>query len=413
MNQQIKERIYQIKNGEVPHGYKKTKIGIVPNEWEVCRAKEIFKNVSDKNHNGDLEVLSVTQDRGVIPRSNIDIDIKYDLSNVINYKKVNNGDFVISLRSFQGGIEYSDYTGLVSPAYTVLKNIRDIIPIYYKMYFKSDDYIKHLNVAVYGIRDGKQISYDDFGFIEIPYPPLNEQQKIADILSTQDKVIELKEKLLKEKERQKKYLIQTLLTGKKRLKGFNGEWKKVKLGVCITEVVDKTNINNQYPVLTSSRKGIFLQNQYFNKSISSDDNIGYKILRKNEFTYRTMSDDGKYTFNLLEEYEIGMVSPAYSVFNVNSNVCESKFLYYLLNDFSFNKYIIKLIQGGTRLALRYSELCKLEIKFPPLEEQKAIAEILTTADREIKLLKDGLEEEKRKKKSLMQLLLTGIVRVNS
>ena len=126
-----------------------------------------------------------------------------------------------------------------------------------------------------------------------------------------------------------------------------------------------------------------------------------------------MSDDGKYTFNLLEEYEIGIVSPAYSVFNVNSDKCEIKFLYYLLNDFSFNKYIMKLIQGGTRLALRYSELCKLEIKLPPLEEQKAIAEILTTADKELKLLQEELEEEKRKKKALMQLLLTGIVRVEN
>lgn len=90
--------------------------------WSFPKAKEIFQSVSDKDHKGDLAVLSSTQDRGIVPRDEVDIDIKYDACSLVNYKKVSKGNFVISLRSFQGGIECSTYTGLVSPAYTVLSS---------------------------------------------------------------------------------------------------------------------------------------------------------------------------------------------------------------------------------------------------------------------------------------------------
>lgn len=182
-------------------------------EWKYPKAREVFANVSDKEHNGDLVVLSSTQDRGIVPRDEVDIDIKYDSSLLINYKKVCRGNFVISLRSFQGGIEYSAYTGLVSPAYTVLSSTKEISDEYYKQFFKSADYINRLNVAVYGIRDGKQISYEDFGRLRIPYPPVKEQTAIAEILSTADREIELLQKDIEQEKQKKKALMQLLLTG--------------------------------------------------------------------------------------------------------------------------------------------------------------------------------------------------------
>lgn len=182
-------------------------------EWSFPKAKEIFISISDKQHNGDLKVLSSTQERGIIPRDEVDIDIKYDTSSLANYKKVRKGNFVISLRSFQGGIEYSAYTGLVSPAYTVLAPKKDISNEYYKHFFKSTDYINHLNVAVYGIRDGKQISYEDFGRIRIPYPPVDEQNAIATIFATSDREIDLLRQDIKQEKQKKKALMQLLLTG--------------------------------------------------------------------------------------------------------------------------------------------------------------------------------------------------------
>ena len=182
-------------------------------EWMNVRANQIFKNVTDRKHDGTLEVLSATQDRGIIPRSQVDIDIKYAAESLTGYKKVLKGNFVISLRSFQGGIEYSEYTGLVSPAYTVLTSIYPIADNYYKQFFKSADYINRLNIAVYGIRDGKQISYDDFGRILIPYPPLDEQKAIAAVLTTADREIEVLKKAIEHEKQKKKALMQLLLTG--------------------------------------------------------------------------------------------------------------------------------------------------------------------------------------------------------
>lgn len=186
--------------------------------WSFPKAKELFQSVSDKDHNGDLAVLSSTQDRGIVPRDEVDIDIKYDACSLVNYKKVSKGNFVISLRSFQGGIEYSTYTGLVSPAYTVLSSRTEISDGYYKQFFKSTDYINRLNVAVYGIRDGKQISYEDFGRLRIPYPPIKEQNAIAEALSAADREIDLLRQDIEQEKQKKKALMQLLLTGIARVK---------------------------------------------------------------------------------------------------------------------------------------------------------------------------------------------------
>lgn len=183
-------------------------------KWNYVKANEIFKSIVDKSHDGKLEVLSSTQDKGIVPRSQVDIDIKYNENSLSTYKKVCEGDFVISLRSFQGGIEYSNYAGIVSPAYTVLRAIVKIDNGYYKQFFKSSNYIKRLNVAVYGIRDGKQISYDDFGQIKIPVPPIEEQREVAKVLSTADHEIDLLQKSIEAEKQKKKALMQLLLTGK-------------------------------------------------------------------------------------------------------------------------------------------------------------------------------------------------------
>lgn len=186
-------------------------------KWNYVKANEIFKSIVDKSHGGKLEVLSSTQDKGIVPRSQVDIDIKYDENSLSTYKKVCEGDFVISLRSFQGGIEYSNYAEIVSPAYTVLRAIVKIDAGYYKQFFKSSNYIKRLNVAVYGIRDGKQISYDDFGQIKIPVPPIEEQREVAKILSTADHEIDLLQKSIEAEKQKKKALMQLLLMGKARV----------------------------------------------------------------------------------------------------------------------------------------------------------------------------------------------------
>jgi type I restriction enzyme S subunit len=186
-------------------------------QWVKKGADEIFKSHSQKK-NGNEQLLSVTQDKGAIPRDMLEGRVTMPDSGTDGYKLVEPGNFIISLRSFQGGLEYSEYRGLVSPAYTVLKPVVPINDQFYRCYFKSYDFIGHLAVAVIGIRDGKQISFDDFCVLRLPYPSLQEQKAIAEILNKADNELKLYEQQLANLQQQKKGLMQKLLSGEVRVK---------------------------------------------------------------------------------------------------------------------------------------------------------------------------------------------------
>ncbi len=138
----------------------------------------------------------MTQDKGVILRESCGINIKYENKSLKSYKIVKPGNFIISLRSFQGGLEYSELEGIVSPAYTILNNKQNISYDFFKYYFKTYNFIKSLNIAVEGIRDGKQISYNSFKDIKIAFTSLPEQEKIASFLTLIDKKIEKQKELV-------------------------------------------------------------------------------------------------------------------------------------------------------------------------------------------------------------------------
>ncbi len=187
-------------------------------EWDKLKSSEVFKSISIKNNSENEELLAVTQDQGVLPRSALERRVVMPDGSTKGYKLVVPGNFIISLRSFQGGLEYSQYQGLVSPAYTVIESLLEIDDMFYEQYFKSYDFIGHLAVAVVGIRDGKQISYTDFSFLRIPYPPIEEQIRIAEVLQAVDKEISLYRHQLAYIIKEKKALMQQLLTGKRRVK---------------------------------------------------------------------------------------------------------------------------------------------------------------------------------------------------
>lgn len=180
-------------------------------------ASVIFLPRSVRRNDG-LELLSVMQDVGVVPRSSLDRKVVMPEGSTDGYKLVEPGDFVISLRSFEGGLEYSRFRGLVSPAYTVLKPAKPIVDDFYRHYFKSQEFIGRLAVAVIGIRDGKQISYDDFEFLKLPYPPVAEQEAIANTLNAAEEAIKRHEKYLQLLRQEKAALMSQLLTGKRRVK---------------------------------------------------------------------------------------------------------------------------------------------------------------------------------------------------
>ncbi|MDD2576298.1 MAG: N-6 DNA methylase [Bacteroidales bacterium] len=181
----------------VSHSEKMYWLSNYPRDWEILKAKYIFKEISVKNTEEEQELLSVTQDQGVIPRDLLDKDVMNPSDDLSGFKLVTKGDFVISLRSFQGGLEFSEYEGLVSPAYTVLKNKRPIDSSFYKFLFKSTAFISALQTLISGIRDGKSIKYKDFGEMYIPYPKIEEQIEIGQELSNDSELKEIESQIMK------------------------------------------------------------------------------------------------------------------------------------------------------------------------------------------------------------------------
>ena len=180
-------------------------------EWDYVDGDELFEAISNKNHNSDLPILALTQDQGAVPRDMINYNVIVSDKSVAGYKVVEVDDFIISLRSFQGGIEYSRYKGLCSPAYIVLrKKSKELCSDFYRIYFKSFNYIQDLNKNLEGIRDGKMISYKQFSEIKLPKPSPSEQQKIAECLSAMDDMIASESEKLDALKEHKKGLMQQL-----------------------------------------------------------------------------------------------------------------------------------------------------------------------------------------------------------
>lgn len=249
MNSTIKARIEKIKNREVPEEYKRTKAGILPLEWDYCPLNKVSKKIKSKNHGKKIKkILTNSANEGIISQTEYFDKQIANNDNIEGYYVVNKCDFVynprISVSAPCGPINcyHGDKTGIMSPLYTVFSIDYQTIDLnYIEQYFASSYWHRYMkSVANYGVRsDRMNIADEDFFLLPLPLPHMPEQKKIAEILSTQDRVIELKEKLLAEKQQQKKYLMQQYLTGKKRLPGFTDEWLRVKLSEVLTETCKK------------------------------------------------------------------------------------------------------------------------------------------------------------------------------
>ena len=166
---------------------------------------------------------------------------------------------------------------------------------------------------------------------------------------------------------------------------------KVKLETFLKEISEKTTCNNQYPVLTSSKSGLYLQSDYFNKQVASKDNTGYKIIRRGQFTYRAMSDTGEFFPNLLECTDVGIVSPAYPVFEITQpDAVAPEYLKYFFKSDSFQYSISSFAQGSTRTSIKFGKLKTVDINLPSIERQREIVFILDKASKLLELRKEEL-----------------------
>lgn len=400
MNAEIKTRIEMINKGEVPEGYKKTK------EWKKYKFDDIAILSNKKYYPKDdvrnyrcIELEHIEQETGRINGWSNSTEQKsaktYFKSGDILYGK---------LRPYLRKYYLAEFNGVCSTEIWVINSKTNFVDNGYLFYLIQT---KKFNNAA-NISTGTRMPRADWKYIKntiFKIPPLPEQQKIAQILSTWDEAIELKEKLIEEKKQQKKGLMQKLLTGEIRLPGFDGEWEEVRLGD-VAECLD----NKRIPLNSAEREKMKGDIPYYGANGIVDYINDYIFDEK----LILLAEDGG-NFDEFSTKPIAIRVKGKSWVNNHAHILrplniDYDYLFYEL----VHKDIRKYINGTTRSKLTRGEMIKILILAPKnIKEQKAIAQILSTADKEIDLLTQELEQLKLQKKGLMQLLLTGIIRVKS
>ncbi|MFP3353193.1 restriction endonuclease subunit S [Pseudoalteromonas sp. SIMBA_153] len=258
-------------------------------------------------------------------------------------------------------------------------------------------------------------------------PPLPEQKKVAQILSTWDKAISTTEQLLANSQQQKKALMQQLLTGKKRLGmltesyGFQKtrygtipkDWEYPAIKDVCTQVTEKNTDSADYPVLSCSKYDGFVDSlKYFKKKVYSDDTSGYRLIHRGCFGFPSNHvEEG--SIGIQNLYDTGIVSPIYVVFRAQPKKVDNTYLYAVLKTDHYRQIFGAATNASVdrRGSLRWKEFSLIHVPLPPLEEQQRIAAVLSSADQEISTLQQKLDALKQEKKALMQQLLTGKRRV--
>ena len=385
--------------------YKQTELGHIPDDWEVNRFTDIAELIHGfqfrEEHFAENGRFGVIKIGNLTYQGNISLDnlSKSDCEGINNYERLflRRGDILMALTGGTLGkmsifnLEENRYlqnyrVGKFEPNEKSIKN--------YIYYLLSSTYVQkriedNVNEAAQP-NFGKQ----DFDKIKIPLPPLPEQKKIADCLSTWDCAIEKQSQLINALTQRKKALMQQLLTGKKRLPGFSGEWKEVKLGE-ICEIKKGSQINK---IELSSNLGFPVINGGIEPSGYHDDwNVAENTI--------TISEGGNSCgfINFIKE-KFWSGGHCYTLQNLKININKIFLFYFLKNS---ENQIMKLRVGSGLPNIQQKDIKNFEILLPKIEEQTAIAEILATADRELQLQKDKLAQLQTQKKGLMQVLLTG------
>ncbi|OWV15393.1 restriction endonuclease subunit S [Fibrobacter sp. UWH1] len=426
MTPEIEKRIKLVKAGKVPAGYKRTKIGIVPKEWQTVLLGTLFSDRNESNCSS-MELLSITADKGIIPRSEIEgkDNSSEDKS---KYKRVYVGDIAYNtMRMWQGVSALSLYEGIVSPAYTVLNPIKSICVPYFSYLFKMKSLINCFYRNSQGlVDDTRSLKYEWFKKIEVDTPSKREQEKIAEILAAQDRVIELKENLIAEKQTQKNYLMDQLFSGQKRLVGKTesfvssaigsvpSDWKLFLFETLFDVCKEHTENLIEYPLYSLTiENGVTPKTErYERQHLVKKENV-YKILKPKYFAYNPMNIRFGAIGLHKKEFPVA-VSGYYDTFTCKDPSILIFMEHFLKSDAMLN-YYDKVSTGSLieKKRVHLSQFLSFELPLPSIEEMRAIAKVLSTADEEISLLQKDLEQEKLKKKSLMQLLLTGLVRVSA
>ena len=371
--------------------------------WEVKYGNSLFIQISNKEHNASLPVLAITQENGAIPRHLIDYHVSVTEKSLKSYKVVDIGDFIISLRTFQGGIEYSDYKGICSPAYIVLRAAtEEVINDFFRHYFKTEKYIADLNRNLEGLRDGKMVSYKQFSEIKLPLPISPEQQKIAHCLSSLDEVMGLQAKKVQALKQHKKGLMQQLFpaegetTPRLRFPEFReaGAWEVKRLGE-VADVVAAGDLNVDDYSTERTDKYIF---PIYSNSVAKKGLYGFCATPKYKENSVTVTARG--TLGVAFHRNCNFAAIGRLLVISNLNVVNPYFLQEIWN----HSVQLPLEDGGIP-QLTAVKAKPAKVAFPRnTHEQQIIAHCLSSLDEVIGLESDKLDALKNLKKGLMQQL---------
>lgn len=368
-------------------------------DWGCEFGGEVFDQISNKDHNSDLPVLAITQEHGAVPRSLIDYHVSVADKSIEAYKVVEIGDFIISLRSFQGGIEYSNYKGICSPAYVILRLKSEYSADYFRHLLKTDRFISQLTKNLEGLRDGKMVSYKQFSELQLPTPSEDEQEKIADCLSSLDELITAETQKLDALKAHKKGLMQQLFPREgetlprlrfsefrdEKLSGFKaiGEFSKVTTGGRDTQ--NKVD-DGEYLFFVRSQNVERIDSYSYDGEavLTSGDGVGVGE------NYHYIN--GRFDFH----------QRVYCICDFDVSVSGRFFFYYF--SLHFKKRVKQMSAKNSVDSVRMPMITEMPIWLPTIDEQERIADCLSSLDDLITAQAKKIDVLKTHKKGLMQQL---------
>ena len=429
MTNELKKRIADINSGIIPEGYKKTKVGIVPVEWKQVKLGEILKQrktlmcVSE-----DAPLLSFTIEEGVIEPIDKKTNKRDFLIKDISTKKfalTEVGDIIYNPANLKFGAIHRNNLrkGVVSPIYGIFYGKQD--SVFMGNLLHNQRFIDYAKIYTEGtVEKLKTLKAETFLKLKVVIPPLPEQQKIAEILSTQDKLIELQEKKIEKLKELKKAYLQKMFPKKGskypeiRFKGFTDAWEQRKLGEALSLLKDGTHGTHK-----NSDDGVFLlsakniKNGEIIIDETSDRKISIEEFEGIHSTFKLQKDDVLLTIvgsigevAILNNPDIMTFQRSVAFLRPKGNLISS-FLKTEIESDNFQKELSDRKSQSAQPGVYLGELEKIPFAIPIMEEQKAIGAYFRNLDTLITLHQRKLEKEKEKKKALMQLLLTGKVRV--
>ncbi len=425
MTSQVKQRIEQIRRGEAPEGYKKTKVGIVPEEWEKTTiGKCIIEYVEKTTIENQYPVLTSAR-AGLMLQSEYYSNHQVTTNDNVGYNVIPRGYITYRSRSDDGRFKFNENTivdkGIVSYFYPVFSFNSNVSRTFmlslmnYSIYRQSYSFVEGTAQQVLSIKKLQSLKYC--------IPPLAEQRKIAEILTTQDKLIQLQQKKIDELKRLKKVCLSKMFPKKGcnvpevRFPGFTEPWEQRELGKVFTIRNEKNGdrYTRDDVLAVSDTYGCVNQIAFHGRSFAGEDISNYKVVRTGDIIYTKSPLQAKpYGIIKIVGEETGIISPLYVV-NETAKGNDPMFMYYLFDTPErTNNYLSPLVRKGAKNTMNISNeewLSGLVTISPNEQEQRAIGNYFKSLDNLITLHQRKLEEEQKKKKALMQLLLTGIVRV--